>query len=340
VRRDLDAYACSLGFARIGVAAADALDKEAVALHEWLAQGYAGEMAYMAKQPARRADPQQLLPNAKSIIALAMPYAPEPYGEEVRIARYARGRDYHTVIGKRLEAFVRYLEALAPGVECRTFVDAGPLLERPFAQRAGLGFIGKNTLLITRGLGSWVFLAHVVTTLELTPDAPDLRSCGSCRLCIDACPTEAIRAPFELDARRCISYLTIELEGEIPEPLRPDMKEWVFGCDICQEVCPHNKVVRDSAAAVQGESLRLNDILSLTEPQFAERFRGTPFTRTGRAGLVRNACVVAANLGRRDLLPVLEALSSGDADAAVRTHAAWAVAQLSRDSAKGSEANV
>ena len=139
-----------------------------------------------------------------------------------------------------MDAFLRYIEALAPGTQCKTFVDAGPLLERPFAQRAGLGFIGKNTMLITRGLGSWVFLAHVVTTLDLPADAPDMRSCGSCTLCIDACPTQAIRAPFELDARRCISYLTIELEGEIPEDLRPQMKEWVFGCDVCQDVCPHN----------------------------------------------------------------------------------------------------
>jgi epoxyqueuosine reductase len=285
----------------------------------------------MKHAPSRRSEPQTSLPGAKSVIALAMPYSSESPASDARIARYTVGRDYHKVIEKRLYAFVRYVEALAPGVKCKIFVDAGPLLERPFAQRAGLGFIGKNTLLITKGLGSWVFLAHVVTTLELPPDAPDTRSCGSCTLCIQACPTDAIRAPFELDARRCISYLTIELEGDIPEDLRPGMGGWIFGCDICQEVCPHNKVIRKPKedVSVRDDFMALEEILSLrTDDEFKQRFEGTSFTRTGRAGLVRNACVVAANLGRRDLLPVLEQLRKDDPDAVVRSHAAWAEHRL------------
>jgi epoxyqueuosine reductase len=299
-------------------------------------------MTYMAKQPERRSDPEKLLPGAKSVIALAMPYYAETEVQDARTAQYARGRDYHKVIAKRLDAFLRYVEALAPGTRCKTFVDAGPLLERPFAQRAGLGFIGKNTLLITRGLGSWVFLAHVVTTLELVPDAPDLRSCGSCTLCIDACPTQAIRAPFELDARRCISYLTIELEGEIPEALRPKMRDWVFGCDVCQDVCPHNTRIPSTVIPEFKEERKpfaLAELLTLEEKTFATQFAGTPFTRTGRAGLVRNACVAAANLGRTDLIPALENLRRKDPDAAVRAHAFWALRQLaSRGSAMRSDA--
>ena len=349
LKKDISAYAGSLGFARIGITSAVPLEKEAIALESWLAQGYEGEMAYMAKAPERRSDPVKLLPGAKSVIALAMPYYGGGDGLRgtPRSSVYARGRDYHKVIGKRLDALVRYIEALAPASACKTFVDAGPLLERPYAQRAGLGFIGKNTLLITKGLGSWVFLAHVVTTLELPTDAPDLRSCGSCRLCIDACPTEAIVEPFKLDARRCISYLTIELEGDIPEDLRPKMKEWVFGCDVCQEVCPHNRVVEPLKGGLTGEygaadTLSLSVLLSLdTDDKFLAQFKDTAFTRTGRKGLVRNACVTAANLGRIDLVPALEKLRQKDPDPTVRTHAEWALRQLaSREASRGSDTNV
>jgi epoxyqueuosine reductase len=310
-------------------------------------------MDYLERAPERRSRPTELLPGAKSVIALAMKYsvpkssspavagrgsmdsAPEAVGNdgrEGRVARYALGKDYHKVINKKLEAFTRYLAALAPKAEYRTFVDTGPLLERAFAQRAGIGFIGKNTMVITKGLGSWVFLASVITTLDLPLDAPDVRSCGECRLCIDACPTQAISAPFELDARRCISYLTIEHDGPIDPDLRGKTEGWIFGCDICQEVCPHNVPNRHSLRSLAGNPslpITLAEILSISsDEEFHQRFAGTPLTRAGRTSLVRNACLAAANLSRKDLLPQLEELAQNDPSPLVREHAQWALDQL------------
>lgn len=339
-KKDVVAYARSLGFERIGVARTDALPREEAHLKSWLAEGYAGTMDYMVKNPERRARPMELLEGARSVITLAVNYHTDAEAMdesnktlEGRFSRYSSGRDYHKVLGKRLEAFMRYLQALAPGVECRSFLDTGPLLERAFAQRAGLGFIGKNAMLITRGMGSWVFLASVVTTLDLDPDAPDNRSCGECTRCIDACPTEAITAPFEIDARRCIAYLTIENKGDIPATLRPRMQGWVFGCDICQEVCPHNARPEEttlSAFKRQGDFPGLRTLLSIrTDEDFGRRFSGTPIVRAGRRGLVRNACIAAANLGRHDLLPDLQHIIQEDTDPIVRVHAAWAASQLS-----------
>jgi len=374
----LIAYAQSLGFERVGVTSAAPLEREEQFLKEWLAEGRAGEMDYLEREPQRRTRPEELLPGAKSVIALAMNYhvngdkvvrweggkvenssarsgspstltpshlttLPPPEG---RIARYASGRDYHKVISKRLESFVRYVEALSPGVECRTFVDTGPLLERGFAQRAGLGFIGKNTMLITKGLGSWVFLASVVTTLDLSADARDERSCGECRLCIDACPTQAITEPFKLDARRCIAYLTIESDKSIPPELRPQMGGWVFGCDICQDVCPHNArpstiqepsfrrkpepSASDWTPTFVGVMANLESILSIeTDEEFRRRFAGSAFMRAGREGLIRNACVAAANLGRKDLMVRLQELAETDSSPIVQKHAAWALEMLS-----------
>jgi epoxyqueuosine reductase len=315
----------------VGITSAAPLNKEEAFLKNWLTEGRAGEMSYLEREPERRARPDQLLPGAKSVIAMAMTYGSESKGEkgEGQIARYAYGDDYHKVITKRLQSFVRYLEALSSGVQCRTFVDTGPLLERALAQRAGLGFIGKNTMLITKKLGSWVFLASVITTLELAEDAPDERNCGECRLCIDACPTEAITAPFELDARRCIAYLTIEKDGSLDADLRGKMGGWVFGCDICQEVCPHNVPNRQSQTALPGLTT-LNNILSIRDDaEFKELFAGTALMRAGRDGLLRNACVAAANLDRKDLIPHLQNLAGNDSSLRVREHAAWALDSLS-----------
>ena len=215
---------------------------------------------------------------------------------QARIARYAWGKDYHKVLGKRLVALVRYVEGLAPEVRCKAFVDTGPLLERALAQKAGLGFVGKNTMLITRGLGSWVFLAHVVTTLELPSDVPDRRTCGSCTLCIDACPTQALTEPYRLDARRCISYLTIESQSEIPQELRSHVGDWLFGCDVCQDVCPHNtRVPPTPIAEFQAEppDMKAEDILSIqNDAEFDRRFAGSPLKRAKRQGLQRNARAV------------------------------------------------
>ena len=362
LKRDLVAYVRSLGFSRVGITSADPLNKEETFLKSWLAEGRAGDMAYLKREPERRARPTELLPGARSVIALAMSYSapsssspavagrgsshavqrmdspPEaaendvqkgsiPDVPEGRLARYAWGWDYHAVIRKRLLAFTRYLEALAPNERCKIFVDTGPLLERALAHRAGLGFIGKNTMLITRGLGSWVFLAHVITTLDLPLDAPDERSCGECRLCIEACPTGAIAEPFVLDARRCIAYLTIELDGSINQELRGKTGGWVFGCDMCQEVCPHNKLKR--AGERMSGGLKLKEILEINDDaDFHKHFAGTALMRAGRAGLLRNACVAAANLGRNDLIPRLEKLSRNDSSPIVREYAAWALERL------------
>jgi epoxyqueuosine reductase len=336
VKRQLIAYARSLRFDRVGVTSADSLDREQAFLESWLAEGRAGEMTYLERQSERRSRPAALLPSAQSVIALAMNYYVPDDGRDMKISRYARGRDYHNVIEKRLHAFVRYLQALAPGTECRTFVDTGPLLERAFARRAGLGFIGKNTMLITKGLGSWVFLASVVTTLKLPADAPDERSCGDCRLCIDACPTQAITAPYELDPRRCIAYLTIESSQPIPPDLRKAVGPWIFGCDICQDVCPHNarpsNEVLASLEPAPHTQLGLADILALrSDEEFQRTVTGTALVRAGRDGLLRNACVAAANLGRVDLLPLLRKLAEKDSSSLVREHAAWSVNELQKE---------
>ena len=334
LKADLKAYGQSLGFDRVGFTAADPLDGAEGLLRKWLADGRAGEMAYLKRNPSLRTRPIDLLPGARSVVCLAMNYFTEGLEPpaEGRISRYAKGKDYHKVLAKRLEAFVRYLEAMAPGAVCKTFVDTGPLLEKAFAQRAGLGFIGKHTLVITRGLGSWVFLGSVITTLELPPDLPDARGCGDCRLCLDACPTEAIVAPYQLDARRCISYLTIESDDAIPFELRSSMGGWVFGCDICQEVCPHNaRPVGAVMASFDGTPPSLREILSLrTEEDFRNRLGASPITRAGLEGLQRNACVAAANLQRHDLRADLEMLRHESASELVREHAGWAVRELTR----------
>lgn len=364
LKSDIIAYAHSLGFERVGFTSAESLREAENFLDAWLERGRAGEMDYLERNPTLRTRPANHLPGAKTVIALAMNYYPgdrvevaeyRNIGEtggnlntdtstrryadtcrsEGRVARYAWGRDYHKVIGKRLEAFIRYMQALAPEASFKSFVDTGALLERPFAQRAGLGFIGKNTMLITRGLGSWVFLANIITTLELPLDTPDTRSCGECRLCIDACPTEAITAPYELDARRCIAYLTIEVDGKIENDLREKTGAWIFGCDICQDVCPHNtRIPSTSVESFQPiangpASLSLTEILSMrSEEDFRQKCGGTSLTRAGRHGLIRNACLAAAHLDRKDLIPQLETLSRQDPHDVVREQAAWALQRL------------
>ncbi|HVO33291.1 MAG TPA: tRNA epoxyqueuosine(34) reductase QueG [Elusimicrobiota bacterium] len=340
LKTSIIAYAQSLGFERVGVTSADPLEDAGRFLKSWLKNGYAGEMTYLTKDPERRASPDRVLPGARSVIALAMNYCNEDLPTkqakdvgEARVARYARGRDYHVVLTKRLDAFIRYLEMLAP-IHCfKSYVDTGPILERPLARRAGLGFVGKNTMLITRGLGSWVFLADVVTTLPLEPDAPDDRNCGTCRLCLDACPTGALVGPYELDARRCIAYLTIESEGSMDPALRRRTAGWMFGCDICQEVCPHNRRAQKSSepafAGPGAAASRLAEVLSIeTEEEFKARYGGTPFMRAGRAGLLRNACVAAAVLRRFDVMPLLHRRSVSEENALVREHAMWALEEL------------
>lgn len=336
VKQRLAAYAASMGFERFGVTSAAALPDREKHLRAWLDRGCAGEMDYMKRDPERRARPHDHLPTAKSVIALAMNYylpdSDRPT-EDGKIARYAQGRDYHTIIGKRLQAFVRYLEVVEPGSQNRSFVDSGPLLERAFAQQAGLGFIGKNSMLITKGLGSWVFLAAIVSSIELPEDQPDARSCGDCRLCIEACPTEAITDGFTIDARRCLSYLTIEKTSSVEESLRGQNSGWLFGCDICQEVCPHNARAQATQEPAYQRSIAsemgLTEILSLkNETEFRSYFHGTPLMRSGFEGLLRNACLVAASLNRVDLLRKIENLAQTTESVVVREHALWAIGRL------------
>jgi len=329
----------------------------------WLAAGHHGEMAYLAERAALRLAPARLLDGARTMIVLAANYNPGPPPPDWedptrgRIARYAWAPDYHDVIKPRLyalDAFIRQRTGRETlGKAC---VDTAPLLERDFAEQAGLGFIGRNTCLITPGLGSWTFLAALLVPEDLEREvalASDGQSgghrprtnpqssifnlqssvgCGACTRCLTACPTRAFTGPHSLDARRCISYLTIELRGSIPVELRPLMGNWVFGCDICQAVCPYNRHAPPAqhlavVADLDRVAPRLDDLLALDEAAFRARFRGTPLMRTKRRGLVRNACVAAGNSGDAALIPALTLLLD-DPEPLVREHAAWVLARL------------
>lgn len=319
----------------------------------WLASGRHGEMGYLQRNAQKRVDPQQVLPGARTVVCLAASYvgnagparrdvpgagnvgtpATDPAPSAGLVARYARYADYHDVLGGRLAQLAEWLNRLGGG-ETRSlwYVDTGPFLERDLAQRAGLGFVGKHTNLISRRLGNWIFLAEIITTLDLEPDAPEENHCGTCRRCIDACPTRAITGPFELDARLCISYLTIELKGPIPVELRPAVGNRIYGCDDCLEVCPWNRFARAGRllkehARPDLEAPALVELLSLDEPGFKRRFAGTPILRTKRRGLLRNVCVALGNSGDAAALPALERAARGP-DPLVSEHARWAMERI------------
>jgi len=341
---DAKALALALGFDRAGVAPAEP-GPHAAFLREWLARGYDGEMAWIGRRAEERMDPRAVLPGARSVIAVALVYdpatpelrGPVPAG---RVARYAGGDDYHDVLGERLEALGAALEARAGApVAWRAYVDTGPVLEREVAARAGLGWIGKNTCLIDPELGSYLFLGVLLCDLALAPDAPVADHCGSCRACLDACPTDAFPEPFVLDATRCLSYTTIELRGAIPEPLRAGQGDRVFGCDVCQEVCPWNtrsrrRVPPDPAglrarlaprAAWRAPSLAW--LLALDDSAWRAATADTALRRAKRRGLVRNALVAAGNAGDRSLAPAVRRQAEGD-DPLLAEHARWALARL------------
>ena len=240
------------GFDLVGVSGVALPEVHEASLLRWVQNGYAGSMEYMKRDPERRARPEKVLPSARSVLSLAVNYfhpedAKPASGIHGKVAKYAYGRDYHDVIEKKLKKLSRFIvESGGEGTEVKHYVDTGPVLEKAFASQAGLGFFGKNTNIITRGFGSWVFLASLLTNLELEPDAPHIGSCGSCRICIDACPTDALLGNYTLDARRCISYLTIESKEATPPYLEKKLGEWAFGCDICQDVCPYNHWAKDT----------------------------------------------------------------------------------------------
>jgi epoxyqueuosine reductase len=321
-------HARDLGFDLAGITAASP-PPHLPEYQQWLEDGFHGAMGYMARRADDRADPNRLLPGAKSIVVVAMNYltgAPPP--GQARVARYAWGsRDYHDLIGGKLEELSALIRSL--GGEAKWYVDTGPILERDLAQRAGLGFIGKHTNLISRQLGNWLFLGSILTTLALDEDRPESPYCGTCRRCLDACPTQAIVAPYRLDARLCISYLTIELKGSIPETLRPLIGDHLFGCDDCLEVCPWNRFAREAPVAEfrQRAMPPLEECLGWSNGQFREFFRGTPVERLKRRGFLRNVCVVLGNTGSAASLPALER-ALHDEEPLVREHAGWAIAQI------------
>jgi epoxyqueuosine reductase len=355
VKAILVGYAAELGFDLVRVASAEDFAEDRTVALERLRTGLMDGLPWYTEARVRRGtSPQELLPGARSIICLGVNYyqpggsVPLPENAAGRVARYARGRDYHKPMKDQMRVYVEGLRArLVTPFAARWFVDDGPMLDRAASRRAGLGWAGKNTNLLTPSLGSWVFLAQVITDLEMEADPPLRKSCGACVRCIDACPTGAIVAPYTIDNARCISYLTIENRGPIPPELRPQMRDWVFGCDICQEICPVNrnplpsesgrwrKEPDPSVQRGQGEGsaqpalefLDLVGLLEMSEEEFRRRFQGTPILRAKRAGLQRNACVALGN--RQDPATVgalRRALLHGET--LVRGHAAWALGRI------------
>ena len=345
LKERIRAAARAAGFDQVGFAPA-APPKNGEVYEAWLADGYHGEMAYMAREDAvrRRLDPREALPGCRTLIVVSLLYGPEPVAPPSKrrlpvVARYALGRDYHDVFEERLDALSAAIEDLAPGARTKRYVDYGPVLERDHAQRAGLGWIGKNTMLLHPDLGSYLMLGELLTDLEIEPDPPFVHDrCGTCRRCIDACPTDAILDGRVLDARLCISYLTIELRGSIPEALRPAIGNRVFGCDICQEVCPWNDDAPSPARAPfeprPGQPMPPEDMVAWAEELarldtdgFRARYRGTAFSRPGRDGLLRNLAVGLGNAGTPAARPVLRRLAE-DPSPLVREHARWAIGVL------------
>lgn len=341
--RLIKAEALRLGFDLVGVCPA-VRPPHWEQFCQWLRNGHAGQMQYLPKRAGCYEHPRAVLPEVRSLIVLAVNYRTDEPAEVAkgfgRISRYAWGRDYHDVIRQRMRRLIGLHRALTPKARLRGVVDTAPLLERDFALLAGLGWIGKNNLLIHPKLGSWLFLAAVLTSAELEYDAPFARDlCGGCRACLDACPTGALVDAHRLDARRCISYSTIELRGPIAAELRPRHNDWVFGCDTCQEVCPWNRRTPRSNLAefsplLGANPLPLTELFSLSDEAFRRRFRPTPLWRARRAGLVRNAAIVLGNRPAREATAsLLRGLS--DEAAEVRSASAWALGQCGARHAAG-----
>jgi epoxyqueuosine reductase len=340
----IKAKAHEIGFDLCGIAPAASFPELAF-LREWLNRGYAGEMAYMARSADRRADVRAVLPGARSVIVTGTlyntvpPYSSPPADDVALISRYAWGDDYHDVLKRRLDTLVAWMRAeSSQPFEAKVYVDTGPVQERVYAQYAGLGWIGKNTCLINPDLGSWVFLSEVICTLALEADQPGFDQCGSCTRCLDACPTDALVAPGVLDARRCLSYLTIELRGPIPERFRPALGAHVYGCDICQDVCPYNQAAphTDETAWQPRQDLdmpRFVDLWRRSDAELRALTRGSPMTRAKLTGLRRNLAVAIGNSHEAHAVAALAEESDGrpsTADPLVRQHVAWAVEQNSR----------
>ena len=340
---NVKAWGEALGFDRVGIADVD-LSAEEPHLARWLARGFHGSMAYMSRHGTKRSRPAELVPGTVRVICVRLDYLPEnsdaaitqlEQPERAYVSRYALGRDYHKVLRQRLRKLAMRIEADAGAMGGRVFVDSAPVLEKALARNAGLGWIGKHTNLIDRDAGSWFFLGEIFTTLPLPVDAPATNHCGSCTACLDVCPTAAIVAPYEVDARRCIAYLTIENRGAIPEPLRPMMGNRIYGCDDCQLFCPWNKFASltrqaDFAPRHDLDTATLVALFAWSEAQFDERTTGSAIRRTGYAGWRRNVAVALGNAPTS--ADVVAALNSrrDDPDPMVREHVHWALAQHER----------
>ena len=338
LRDRLAAEAAALGFAALGIASADAAPQAGARLRQWLSEGCHGDMLWMAETAGRRASPPALWPAVRAVIMLGTSYAPalDPLRHAARpetgvVSVYALGGDYHDSVKRRLKALAGWLATEAGGA-VKVFVDTAPVMEKPLAAAAGLGWQGKHTNLVSRDHGSWLLLGAIYTTLDLAPDAPHADRCGSCSACQTACPTDAFPAPYRLDARRCISYLTIEHKGPVPHEFRRAIGNRIYGCDDCLSVCPWNKfatAAHDMAFAPRAELVApaLADLLDLDEAGFRAVFAGSPVKRIGRDRFVRNCLYAAGNSGDAALAPAAAALT-GDADAAVADAARWALGEL------------
>ena len=351
--------ALAAGFVKMGVCRPDAIPEAAGRLATFLADGHHGQMGWMEARAGWRGDPSALWPEARSVVMLAEAYSPghDPledlaWRDRGAVSVYAQGRDYHDVVKKRLKRVARWLldavareggEAAGPSgargagagggpAQVRVFVDTAPVMEKPLAQAAGLGWQGKHTNLLGRDLGNWVFLGAIFTTVDLAPDPPEAEHCGSCRKCLDICPTDAFPAPFRLDARRCVSYLTIEHRGPVDPALRPGMGNRIYGCDDCLAVCPWNKfavAARDMRLAPSPDRRAplLAELAELDDAAFRARFAGSPIKRIGRDRMVRNVCYAIGNSGDASLSQVVDGLTD-DADGAVADAARWATLKL------------
>ncbi|MEP5937785.1 MAG: tRNA epoxyqueuosine(34) reductase QueG [Erythrobacter sp.] len=340
LRKALQEKARELGFAAFGIASAQDDPIRAERLENWLGEGRHGSMEWMEARADVRRGPQSMWPVANSVIALGMSYAPsddplalEGQPERGRISVYARGKDYHDTVKKRLKALARWLVEQAPDSELKVFVDTAPVMEKPLGEAAGIGWQGKHTNLVSRDEGNWLFLGAIYTTVRFEPDAPHSDRCGSCNACQTACPTDAFPAPYQLDARRCISYLTIEHKGPIAEEFREALGNRIYGCDDCLAVCPWNKFAQSAAShrdflpRAELVAPRLAELLQLDDAGFRQLFSGSPIKRIGRDRFVRNCLYAAGNSANVNLRHAVEALL-GDPDPAVADAARWAQARL------------
>lgn len=352
--------AAGLGFAPVGITTADPPERRAF-LREWLSKGYSGEMAYLERYEALRQDPKLLLDGARSIVLVGLNYARRLDASScdpsrTRFAAYALGDDYHDVMRSKLTRLLDGIRALAPEVNGRICVDSAPLMERDLAQRAGLGWYGKNTCLINTERGSLFLIGALLLTIGLEPDPPAVGACGTCAICLNACPTGALVAPYTLDARKCISYLTIEQKGSISADLRERSGNWVFGCDVCQDVCPFNHPRTNAplraaptseprfAARQWAASPPLTGLLRMSHETFRQAYQGSPVTRAKWRGMMRNACTAAGNSSDATLIEPLTDLAHGG-DEMIAEHARWAIKRIKAgagrsDGADGDRANI